>query len=80
VNYRDGMSSASEPPDFAGMTLNERLFASGLLNRFDAAVRDGNRDEVVRLLIDVGLDEASAVRTATTVLSEPSRYGRLKGS
>ena len=61
------------------MTLNERLFASGLLERFDAAVRDGNRDEVVQLLLDVGLDKASAVHTATTVLSEPDRYGRLKG-
>jgi len=41
--------------DFSGMTLNERLFSCGLVDRWDAAARAGRKEEMVALLVEVGI-------------------------
>jgi hypothetical protein len=41
--------------DYAGMTVNERLFAAGLLQLWDRAVADRNRETLGGLLSQVGL-------------------------
>jgi hypothetical protein len=35
---------------YAGMTVNERLYVSGLLDEFEKAVSEKNTDEAVRIL------------------------------
>ena len=70
------MNPDDAPLDLAGMTVNERLFVTGLLDRFDDAARDGNRDLMVQLLMQVGLDEANANESVRLILSSPTRYGR----
>ncbi len=42
---------------YAGMTVNERLYASGLMDECDKAVCDKNIAEVVRLLKEVELTD-----------------------
>lgn len=37
-------------PDFSGMTVNERLFTSGLVEQFDAAIAAGDRHRAIELL------------------------------
>lgn len=44
---------------YAGMTVNERLYASGLMDAFDKAVGEKNTAEVVRILHMVELGEDS---------------------
>ena len=58
-----------------GMTLNERLFVTGLLDAFDAAARRRDRATMRALLerADVRPDEAQ--RTVDTILADPARYG-----
>ncbi|HYM13390.1 MAG TPA: hypothetical protein VEU62_21810 [Bryobacterales bacterium] len=62
---------------YEGMTLNERLFTAGLLDRFDAAARDGDRAAMEELLAQVGLDANQAKFTIDTTLAHPTRYGRI---
>lgn len=41
---------------YSGMTLNERLFAAGILDAFDVAISDSNRAKVIELLGAVEVD------------------------
>jgi len=40
---------------YRGMTVNERLYISGLLNEFDKAVKEKDVNEVIRILEEVKL-------------------------
>jgi reverse gyrase len=44
---------------YAGMTVNERLYVSGLMDEFDKAVSEKNTTEVVRILRMVELGQES---------------------
>lgn len=66
-----------EPPKggrYSGMTVNERLYDAGLLDRFNAAARDRNRDAMIALLASVGLED-DAPRITDTILANPTKYG-----
>jgi hypothetical protein len=58
---------------YAGMTVNERLFDTDLLETFDAAARAGDRAAMIRILADVDVEDAAA--TADTILKSPEHYG-----
>ncbi len=58
---------------YAGMTVNERLFAARLLKSFDAAMRAKDGAEMVRILEQVHVDDAAW--TANTILQRPEKYG-----
>jgi hypothetical protein len=62
-------------PDFGGMTVNERLVASGLTEPFDAAVDAGDRKAAVDLLTKVAMSDVSAAATVDAILANPRRYG-----
>lgn len=59
------------------MTLNERLFTAGMLDAFDQAVRDSDRDKMIAFLANVEIDEIQAREIVNTILAHPTRYGRL---
>jgi hypothetical protein len=60
---------------YEAMTVNERLFAAGLLARWDAAVRRRHRGEMVALLRRVDLTPEQAAETSDAVLASPRKYG-----
>lgn len=47
----------SEGESFAGMTVNERLFAAGLMSDFDLALAEGDERTLRSLLGRVGLPD-----------------------
>jgi molecular chaperone GrpE (heat shock protein) len=44
---------------YVGMTVNERLYVSGLLDAFEKAVSEKNTDEAVRILKEVELTDVN---------------------
>jgi hypothetical protein len=52
-----------------GMTVNERLFAAGLLPAFDAAVASRDEDRLRSLLGEVFLHDADADAVVRSVLA-----------
>ena len=47
--------------EYLGMTLNERLFAAGLLSDFDAATENGDVEKLGQLLGQVDADPSLAI-------------------
>jgi hypothetical protein len=60
---------------YGGMTINERLVVSGLIDEFDAAARRRDRDATMAILRKVALTEKGAAHTADAILTDPSYYG-----
>lgn len=44
---------------YAGMTVNERLYEGGLIEKFDNAVKEKNIKKVIEILKKVELNESS---------------------
>lgn len=63
----------AEKPDYAGMTVNERLFVAGLLDQFDDAARARDRARLIVLLSQV--DVADPDWSVDTILDNPGKYG-----
>jgi len=66
----------NEKSPYVGMTVNERLFVSGKLSRFDFAIRMGWRWWAIRILRSVDLETPE--RTVDAILADPTRYGIKK--
>ena len=62
----------SEQGRYAGMTVNERLFVAGLLEKFDEAVRLRDRAGIVRLLTEVEVEDADS--SADAILQNPGHF------
>jgi hypothetical protein len=60
--------------DFSGMTVNERLYAAGLMNEFDAALRAKDRARVISVLERVALSKEDAAFSADTILGNSRRH------
>ena len=69
------MDSPIDKPDYSGMTLNERSFAAGLMNRFDRAAKDRDGEEMVHIMMQVSLSETDARWSTETILRNPKKYG-----
>jgi len=63
-----------EKPEFAGMTVNERLFVADLLQAWDASIRTRNRSRMIHILKSVDMGDEAAI-TADAVLADPEKYG-----
>jgi hypothetical protein len=46
-----------EKQSYAGMTINERLFVSGLLDEFEKAVKENNRQLATDILAQLSIGE-----------------------
>lgn len=69
--------STPRPTDreLTGMTVNERLVACGVIDKWDLAVRRRSRPEMIEVLRSVALTESQASQTADAVLKDPQKYG-----
>jgi hypothetical protein len=61
-------------PDYAGMTVNERLAVAGLMQAFDKAVMARDRSAAIAVLRQVELSDEQAASTTDTIFANPSRY------
>jgi len=64
----------ADPRDqYPGMTINERLFVAGLMERWDIAVRARDREAMIATLHAVGV--ATPQNVVDAVLANPERHG-----
>jgi hypothetical protein len=70
------MQHDGQKHDFAGMTPNERLFATGLLPQWDACAARRDRLGMIALLCKVEFSEQEAARSVDQILSHPEVYLR----
>lgn len=47
---------------YKGMTVNERLYVSGLMNAFDKAIKGNNVEKVIDILKKVEIIEESSIK------------------
>jgi hypothetical protein len=65
----------ADRPDFAGMTLNERLYFARLVDKWDAAFRARDREAMLALLAQVDIAEPGRAPIVDTLLADPRKYG-----
>ena len=61
--------------ELSGMTVNERLFACGLLDAWHDAAMNRDRPRMISLLVQTAVGRDQAERTTDTVLENPKMYG-----
>lgn len=61
--------------ELEGMTVNERLFACGLLEKYLESERKRNREEMVSLLTQVAFTREQAREITDNILGHPERFG-----
>jgi hypothetical protein len=61
--------------DYRAMTVNERLFASGLLQEFDLAARGRDASRMTKILLQVQMTPEQAENTIRALLKNPEYYG-----
>lgn len=71
TDLQDGIVARISAADLGAMTVNERLFALGLLEPFDRAARRRDRETMIALLAQVDV----APDTADAIISHPRKYG-----
>jgi hypothetical protein len=62
-------------PLYAGMTVNERLSASGQFAAWDEAVAKRDRAGMIEMLMATELTAEQAAFTTDTTLANPEKYG-----
>jgi len=60
---------------YSGMTVNERLFVSKLMDDFDAAARRRDRAQMISILVRVELSQEAASCSVDSLLATPQKYG-----
>jgi len=69
-----GIAKTNPEGRYGGMTVNERLFAAGIIEQFDSVARSRNRERMVTLLGTVELADQAAQIT-DSILANPTKYG-----
>ena len=62
---------------YSGMTMNERLYFAGLVDRWAAAFRSRDREAMLRICAQAGIAEGPTGRSwiVDTALANPEKYG-----
>lgn len=64
-----------EKKKYLGMTLNEMLFKSGLMQDFDDAAKKRDRTKLLEILQKIEIDTQEREKIIETILSSPEKYG-----
>jgi hypothetical protein len=70
------MGKKADVKDYKGLTVNERLVVSGLLDRFDAAARARNRERMISMLKRVALSDSYANQWVDALLGDQTFFYR----
>ena len=63
----------AQAQSYAGMTINERLHAAGLMDQFELAARARDRDVTISILNGVAVRDAAG--SVDAILRDPILYG-----
>ena len=66
--------------ELSGLTVNERLFALGMLDDFDSAMAIGDRDRVKAILQRALVDPLSIERIVGKCATQPARPNRVRAA
>jgi hypothetical protein len=58
-----------------GMTVNERLCTLGLMEKFDSAIGERDRETSESVLVEAKYTVAQASETVAAILQHPEKYG-----
>jgi hypothetical protein len=58
-----------------GVTVNERLCALRLIEKFDEAIRNRDLEVSVNVLVEARLSQTQATETVSEILKNPSIFG-----
>jgi hypothetical protein len=61
--------------ELRGMTVNERLVACGVIDKWDAAVLKRKREAMSAILKSVAMTDDQTASTTDAVLKNPAMYG-----
>ena len=61
--------------DYGGMTINERLVASGLMDFYESAAKSRDRERMIEILKGTGLTTSQCTESVDALLKNPSKYG-----
>ena len=75
MSFRLGESRDGQRADSFGMTVNERLVVAGIMDQFERAARDRDREAMMALLTQAGLSASICAQTVDFILAHPARYG-----
>jgi hypothetical protein len=70
----NSMKNKFTPKDYHGLTVNERLVVSGLLDQFDEAARRRNRDAMILMLKQLALTQTYAATWVDTLLGDTTFF------
>jgi hypothetical protein len=68
---------STDDKKYSGMTLNEMLFQSGLLESFDDAIRKKDRATLLGILKKVNIDSENGGKIIQTIFDNPKKYGYI---
>jgi len=74
IGISRGKSGLKDKTDYSGMTVNERLYAAGLLEAWDAAAKSRDRNRMIELLNEIDLSN-QAESISDKILANPKFYG-----
>jgi hypothetical protein len=77
ADFVKALMNAQRPTDeeLGGMTVNERLFVCGVLDKWEDAAMRRCRQDMIEVLRSVAMTEQQAEWTTDTVLKNPKQYG-----
>ena len=57
------------------MTVNERLVTLGLMDSFDASIKNGDKQTSIEILLSAKFEKEQATETVLAILQNPKKYG-----
>jgi hypothetical protein len=61
--------------ELEGMTVNERLYTLGLMDKFDKAIKSCDSKGSISVLLEAKFTINQATETVTSILENPKMYG-----
>lgn len=63
-----------DEPKYAGMTVNERLFAADLMDAYEAAAMNRDRTTMIAILVRAEMTLEQSEHTTDAILADPKKY------